>query len=102
MPTKTKTKAKANAKGKDQELEINAKWSGPEFWKDWGKGKKDKSSSDSSGGGMFYFLGFLGSLVYWMQAADDFGAVVTGVLKSIVWAAYVVYKLLEGFYGVVS
>jgi len=86
------------------ELEIKAKWSGPEFWKDWGKGKKGKMSMDSSGGagGALYFVGFVGALVYWMQAAAGFGAVVTGFLKALIWPAYIVYKLLEGFYGLAS
>lgn len=88
---------------KDPELEINAKWSGPEFWKDWGKDKKKNNGhgGDSGSGGALYFVGFIGSLVYWLQAAAGFMAVITAVLKSMVWPAYVVYKLLEGFYGVV-
>ena len=88
-------------KKKDPELELNAKWSGPEFWKDWGKDKKAKGK-DSSGGGMFYFVGFIGALVYWMQAAVGFGAVITGFLKALIWPAYVVYQLLEEFYGIVN
>jgi hypothetical protein len=94
----------ASKEKKEPELEFNAKWSGPEFWKDWGKEKgkgMSKHKSNSNGGGL-YFLGFVGSIVYWMQAAIGFGAVVTGFLKSIVWPAYLVYKLLEGFYGVVN
>lgn len=59
---------------------------------------KNKSSS----GGGFYCLGFIGALVYYMQAAVGFGAVVTGILKSFIWPATLVYKLLEQFYGVVS
>jgi len=90
-------------KKKEPELTVNAKWSGPEFWKDWGKkGKKGKSMGcQNNGSGAFYFVGFVGALVYYMQAAVGFGAVVTGFLKAIVWPAYVVYKLLEIFYGVV-
>ncbi len=57
--------------------------------------------SKSKEGGSFYFVGFVGALVYNMQAAAGFGAVVTGLLKALVWPAYVVYKLLESFYGVV-
>lgn len=97
--------AKVSAKGKkgkneDPELEINAKWSGPEFWKDWGKDKGGSHGSGGSGGAL-YFVGFAGSLIYWFQAAVGFGAFVTGFLKSLVWPAYVVYKLLEGWYGLV-
>jgi hypothetical protein len=88
----------------EPELELNAKWSGPEFWKDWGKGKKDRGmvKSNSDSGGAMYFAGLIGSVIYWMQAAIGFGAVITGLLKSLVWPVYIVYKLLESFYGVVS
>ena len=58
--------------------------------------KTDKGTSSA-----LYGVGFIGSTVYWMQAATGFGAVITGILKSMVWPAYVVYKLLEMFYGVV-
>lgn len=51
--------------------------------------------------GGFYFVGFIGALVYNLQAAVGFGAVVTGSLKALIWPATVVYKLLEMFYGVV-
>ena len=69
--------------------------------KGWEKSNKKKKGSSSEGGGsMLYFIGFIGSLVYWMQAAVGFGAVVTGFLKALVWPAYIVYKLLESFYGV--
>lgn len=90
----------AKKQSNDSELEINAKFSGPEFWKDWGKNKKGKAKSGSdSGGGALYFVGFIGAFIYFMQAADGFGAVITGVLKALVWPAYIVYKLLESFYG---
>lgn len=57
-------------------------------------------AKDGSNGAV-YGLGFIGALIYFMQAATGFGAVVTGVLKALVWPAYIVYKLLESFYGVV-
>ena len=91
-------KSKAN---KDPELKIDAKWTGPEFWKDWGKEKQKSRSGCGDGNSMLYFVGFVGAFVYWMQAADSFGTVITGFLKSLVWPAYVVYELLEGFYGAV-
>lgn len=94
----------AKAKSKDPAVEINAKWSGNEFWKDWGKDKKGKSMgkhSSNDNGGALYFVGFVGALVYNVQAAVGFMAVVTGFLKAAVWPAYIVYKLLESFYGIV-
>jgi hypothetical protein len=57
-------------------------------------------TTDGSNGAV-YGLGFVGALVYFMQAASGFGEVITGFLKALVWPAYIVYKLLESFYGVV-
>ncbi len=90
------------AAGQDPEIEITAKMSGTDDWKEWCKYNSKKSSTVHGTSGALYFVGFIGSLVYWMQAAVGFGAVVTGFLKSLVWPAYVVYKLLESFYGVVN
>lgn len=87
------------AKSKDPELEIKAKLTGTEGWKKTYKVKNMNSTHGTSGA--LYFVGFIGSLVYWMQAAVGFGAVITGILKACVWPAYIVYKLLEDFYGVV-
>ena len=89
------------AKSKDPKLEINAKLSGADDWKEWCKGKGKKVDSTHGSAGALYFVGFAGALVYYMQAAEGFGAVVTDFLHALVWPAYVVYKLLESFYGVV-
>ncbi|WP_432842393.1 hypothetical protein [Dactylosporangium sp. CA-092794] len=48
------------------------------------------------GGGAAYFLGFIGALVYYVQAAHGFWAVVVAILKSLVWPAFLVYRLLGG------
>lgn len=84
----------------DPEIEISAKMKGVENWKDCNPNKNNYSNHGTSGA--LYFVGFIGSMVYWMQAAVGFGAVVTGFLKSLVWPAYIVYKLLENFYGVIK
>jgi hypothetical protein len=42
-----------------------------------------------------YGLGFVGAVVYYIQHALTFGAGVVGVLKALVWPAFLVYKLLE-------
>jgi hypothetical protein len=87
----------------DPEIEIKAKLGDSEQWKKWSKDwEKNKKVSTSHGtAGALYFAGFIGSLVYWFQAAAGFGAIITGFLKSCVWPAYIVYKLLESFYGIV-
>lgn len=89
-------------KSQKPELEFKAKLSGADDLKQWCKEKGKNSNASTHGtSGALYFVGFVGSVVYWMQAAVGFGAVVTGLLKSMVWPAYIVYKLLESFYGVV-
>ncbi len=49
----------------------------------------------SAAGGGFYFLGFLGSAVYYIQQSGSFWAGVGGFLKALVWPAFVVYDLLS-------
>lgn len=85
----------------EPELQINARVKNSGKWKEWNKNKKTNGGR-SGGGGVIYCLGLVGSIVYWTQAAADFGAVVTGILKSLAWPAYVVYKLLENFYGIAN
>lgn len=63
------------------------------------KSKMKKASSNNAGGGVVYVMGLVGGLVYFVQAADGLWMVILGVLKAIVWPAYIVYKLLESFYG---
>lgn len=47
----------------------------------------------SSGG--IYGLGFIGALVYFIKTAATFGAGVLGVLKAIVWPAFLVYEVFK-------
>ncbi len=88
----------ANSKKDEPEIEYKPNFKGTENLKEWNKKKNMNSSHGTSGA--LYFVGFVGALVYWMQAAIGFGAVVTGILKALVWPAYIAYKLLESFYGV--
>lgn len=45
-------------------------------------------------GGWIYCLGILGAAIYYLQTSTGFWNGVVGVLKAIVWPAFVVYKLL--------
>jgi len=54
-------------------------------------GKFQIQTKGSSG---FYFLGFVGSAIYFISHASGFWDGVLGVLKAIVWPAFLVY---EGF-----
>jgi len=42
-----------------------------------------------------YCLGFIGSAVYYIAAATGFWAGVLGVLKALVWPAFLVHGLLS-------
>ncbi len=44
--------------------------------------------------GGIYFLGFVGSTIYYLQHAATFGAGFIGFLKALVWPAFLVHKLL--------
>lgn len=58
-----------------------------------GKKKVVKKHSSSCGG--VWFFGFIGALFYYLQPAVTFGEVILGILKSIVWPAFLVYHLLS-------
>jgi hypothetical protein len=45
-------------------------------------------------GGWIYCLGILGAAIYYLQTSTGFWQGVLGILKAIVWPAFVVYKLL--------
>ncbi len=49
------------------------------------------------GGSAVYGLGFVGAAIYFIQHAETFGAGVLGILKAIVWPAFLIYKALEVF-----
>lgn len=50
---------------------------------------------NNAGGGALYGIGVIGALVYFMQHANSFTSVITGLVKSVFWPAVIVYKALE-------
>jgi hypothetical protein len=46
-------------------------------------------------GGDVYGVGLVGAVIYFIQHATTFWGGVLGVLKAMIWPAFVVYKLLE-------
>ena len=50
---------------------------------------------DNATGSAVYGLGFIGAAVYYIQAATGFWIGVLGVLKAMVWPAFLVYGLLK-------
>ncbi|MBX9765142.1 hypothetical protein K2X83_00695 [Patescibacteria group bacterium] len=51
---------------------------------------KSNPSSDA-----VYGLGLIGAAVYYITTAPDFMAGVIGVLKALVWPAFLVFELLK-------
>jgi hypothetical protein len=49
----------------------------------------------TNSGPAIYGLGFIGALIYFLQAATSFWIGVIGFLKALVWPAFLVYYLLE-------
>jgi hypothetical protein len=60
---------------------------------------KASNSGAAAGGGAVYGLGFIGSAVFYFQAADTFWEFVLAIPKAFVWPAIVAYELLKSFYG---
>ena len=52
------------------------------------------SSSAAQGGNAVYGLGLIGAVVWYWQQADGFLPHIVGLLKALVWPAFVVYDLL--------
>lgn len=57
--------------------------------------KKEYVRCKSKCGGAVYGLGFIGSLIYFLSTATGFWVGVLGILKALVWPAYIVYGLLK-------
>jgi hypothetical protein len=55
---------------------------------------KDKMSHACSGGAT-YGLGVVGAVVYYISNSTGFWMGVLGVLKALVWPAFLVYHLLK-------
>jgi hypothetical protein len=46
-------------------------------------------------GSAVYVMGLIGALVFYIQGAHGFWAVVLGILKALVWPAFLVYHVLK-------
>lgn len=56
--------------------------------------KKDSASHHASCGGL-YFMGFIGAAIYYIQTSTGFWMGVLGILKAMVWPAFLVYAALK-------
>lgn len=50
---------------------------------------------DQGASGGIYGLAFIGALVYYIQTATSFIDGLYGVVKAILWPAFLIYKALE-------
>ena len=58
-------------------------------------GKNDWNKNAGAGGGAVYGLGFVGALIYFLGQGGDFGKIILGILKAIVWPAIFVFYLFK-------
>ena len=54
------------------------------------KGMRDNGTSSA-----VYGMAFIGALVYFVQHATTFWDGMLGILKAMIWPAWLIYKLLE-------
>ncbi len=57
--------------------------------------KKSKDCKNQPQCGAFYGLGLIGALIYYITTATSFWGGVFGVLKAIVWPAFLVFHWLK-------
>lgn len=50
---------------------------------------------NNASGGAVYGLGFIGALIYFISKATSLWIGILGVLKAIVWPAFLVYEALK-------
>ena len=99
MAKTKKTAKKKTTEKKGVAREIGAKI-GAEIDKELAKEGKcrdfkwKKSGGGSGSCGAVYGLGLIGALVYFIQTATGFWDGVLGVLKALVWPAFLIYKAL--------
>lgn len=56
---------------------------------------KDKFNQNCAPSGAVYGLGLLGAAIYYISTAATFWMGVLGVLKAIVWPAFLVFEALK-------
>ncbi|MEK7447469.1 MAG: hypothetical protein AAB632_01595 [Patescibacteria group bacterium] len=76
-------------KEKEIEEKIEKKFEG------WCCSDKKRTATQSGSAGMVWFLGFIGAAIYYVQTASDFWDGVVGVLKALVWPAFLIYEALK-------
>jgi len=62
-------------------------------------GDKGGHTRSGSAGDAVYGLGLIGAGGWFWQQANGFGGHVVGVLKSVVWPAFLVYDAFKALHG---
>jgi len=57
--------------------------------------KENMSMKGGSPAGPGYMLGMIGAAVYYLHTSEGFWSSVAGLLKALVWPAFLVYHLLS-------
>lgn len=57
--------------------------------------EKGKVVVNQGGGNAVYCLGLFGAVVYYIQQASGFWEGIVGILKALVWPAFLIYELLK-------
>jgi hypothetical protein len=52
------------------------------------------NNANQQAGGAVYGLGLIGAAVYYIQQADGIGSGLLGLIKAVLWPAFLVYRLL--------
>jgi hypothetical protein len=60
-----------------------------------GHSTKNMHRGAHAGGGAVYGLGLIGAAVYFIQHATGFGEGLLGLLKAIVWPAFLIYQAMS-------
>ena len=66
------------------------------------RGREDKmyyNHHNSPCGGGIYFFGMIGAAIFYIQTATSFWMGVLGILKALVWPAFLVYESLKFLVG---
>lgn len=54
-----------------------------------------KVVQNNASGGAVYGLGLIGALIYYISTASGVGEGLLGVLKALLWPAFVVYEVMK-------
>ncbi|HVM52932.1 MAG TPA: hypothetical protein VM262_07020 [Acidimicrobiales bacterium] len=60
---------------------------------------RDRRPQGGSAGDAMFGLGFIGAQVWFWQQADGFGEHLVGILKGMVWPAFLVYEAFRALTG---